>query len=210
MSLDEIKKFKEGFNSMIYGVKGKVTGKKPGHLFIDNGSGIIVDIITPVSYFSDFSPGDQVFFYTVIKIKDEDPFIYGFSTENEKDFFLKMISISGIGKKTALLVMSAFSISEFSMLVENTDVVKLSSIPGIGKKTAERIIFELSGKLNFDSEEVNENTKLKNDLISALTNLGYNSKKVKDAVNDVLKSEASESETFETLFKTIIKRVSGI
>lgn len=195
---------------MIYAVMGKIAGKKPGHIFVDNGSGIIVDVITPVAYFSDLSLEDKVFFYTVIKIKDEDPYIYGFRTENEKDFFLKMISISGIGIKTALLVMSAFSIGEFSLLIENTDVTKLSSIPGIGRKTAERIIFELSGKLNFENEEVDENSKLKNDLISSLTNLGYPLKKVKDAVNEVLKTGVSDEETFETLFKTIIKRVSGI
>ncbi|MEN8152694.1 MAG: Holliday junction branch migration protein RuvA [Acidobacteriota bacterium] len=195
---------------MIYGINGKVTGKKPGHFFVDIGSGVIIDIITPISYFSDISLEDKVFFYTITKIKDEDIFLYGFKTEKEKEFFLKMISISGIGKKTALLVMSSFSLSEFFLLVENTDVTKLSSIPGLGKKTSERIIFELSGKLNFETEEADENSRLKNDLISALTNLGYPSKKVKDIVNEVVKQDISNEDTFESLFKTVIKKVSGI
>lgn len=194
---------------MIFAVNGKVADKSPGHLFIDTGNGIIMDIFTPLSYFSTIKTDETIILYTVVKIKDEDPQIYGFLSEKEKEFFLKMISISGIGSKTALLIISAFSIKEFVIMLENSDVTKLSSIPGIGKKTAQRIILELSGKIRFDDDEISEDTKIRNDLVSALVNLGYPQRGVKSAVEDVLREDNTE-QSFELLFRLILKKISNM
>ncbi len=194
---------------MIYALKGKVVNKIPGHIFLDQGNGILYDIFTPLSYFSTIGKDESILLYTVMKIKDEDPQIFGFLSEKEKEFFLKMISISGIGSKTALLIISAFTIREFVIALENSDVLKLNSIPGIGKKTAQRIILELSGKIIFDDEEMSDDTKLKTDLISALVNLGYPQRGVKTAVEEVLKEDVPDH-SFETLFKLVLKRISKV
>ncbi|MEN8223461.1 MAG: Holliday junction branch migration protein RuvA [Acidobacteriota bacterium] len=194
---------------MIYALKGKVVNKMPGHIYLDTGNGILYDIFTPLSYFSSIGKDENILLYTVMKIKDEDPQIFGFQSEKEKEFFLKMISISGIGSKTALLIISSFTIKEFVIALENSDVLKLSSIPGIGKKTAQRIILELSGKIIFDDEDMNEGAKVKNDLISALVNLGYPHRGVKTAVEEVLKEDVPDK-SFESLFKLILKRISKV
>jgi len=194
---------------MIYLLKGRVSGKIPGHIYLDIGNGIVCDVFTPLSYFSSMDKNETVELYTVMKIKDEDPQVYGFLTLGEKEFFLKMISISGIGAKTALLIISAFSIKDFVLALEGSDVSKLSSIPGIGKKTAQRIILELSGKIRFDEEEVSGDVKLKNDLISALVNLGYPQRGVKSAVEEVLKGDHPD-QSFETLFKLTLKNISNV
>ncbi len=194
---------------MIFAVKGQVINKIPGHLFIDPGNGIILDIFVPLSYFSSVKTDEIIVLFTVVKIKDEDPQLFGFLSEKEKEFFLKMISISGIGSKTALLIISAFSIREFVIMLESSDVVKLSSIPGIGKKTAQRIILELSGKIRFDEDEISEGTKIKNDLISALVNLGYPQRGVKSAVEEVLRGDPPEK-SFESLFRLILKKISSM
>lgn len=194
---------------MLYGIKGKVTGKLPGHIFVDSGNGYIFDISTPASYYFDLSEGDEVFFHTVLKVKDEDLHLYGFLNKDQKDFFLKMISVSGIGSKTALLLISSFSPEEFITLLDSSDVEKLSSIPGIGKKTAQRVILELSGKLSFDSYDHSADGKLKNDLISALTNLGFSLKNSRESVNEILK-EHKEEISFEKLFRFVLKKASNL
>jgi len=194
---------------MIYALKGKVINKIPGHIFLDTGNGVLYDIFTPLSYFSSIGIEKNILLYTVMKIKDEDPQIFGFLSEKEKEFFLKMISISGIGSKTALLIISAFTIRDFVVALENSDVLKLSSIPGIGKKTAQRIILELSGKIIFDDEDMSEETKLKNDLISALVNLGYPQRGVKTAVDEVLREDVPD-QSFEKMFRLILKRISKV
>lgn len=194
---------------MIFAVNGKVTNKIPGHIFLDTGNGIILDVFTPLSYFSNIKKDEEIILYTIVKIKDEDPQMYGFLSEKEKEFFLKMISISGIGSKTALLIISAFSINEFVVMLENSDVTRLSSIPGIGKKTAQRIILELSGKIRFEDDEISEESKVKNDLVSALVNLGYPHKGVKSAVEDILREDPPD-QSFESLFRLILKKISSI
>ena len=194
---------------MIFAVNGKVVKKIPGHIFLDTGNGFVLDIFTPVSYFSSIKTDETIVLYTIMKIKDEDPQIYGFLSEKEKEFFLKMISISGIGSKTALLIISAFSINEFVIMLENSDVTRLSSIPGIGKKTAQRIILELSGKIRFEDDETSQESKVKNDLISALVNLGYPHKGVKSVVEDILREDPPD-QSFESLFKIILKKISNL
>ena len=194
---------------MIFSVRGKIASKYPGHTIVEISAGLILDILTPVSYYSSLKKDEGVNFFTVMKIKDEDPQIYGFLSVREKEFFLKMISISGVGSKTALMIISAFSINEFVKMIEDSDVMKLSSIPGIGKKTAQRIILELTGKIRFEDDESPEDNHLKNDLISALVNLGYNQRNVKSTVEAVMK-ESSGDQTFESLFKLVLKKISTL
>ncbi len=194
---------------MIYSIKGRISKKIPGHTIIDTGNGITFDVMTPLSYFSSLGIDETIILFVVLKVKDDDPQIFGFITEKEKEFFLKMISISGIGSKTALLIISAFSIKEFVIMLDSSDVLKLSSIPGIGKKTAQRIILELSGKISFDEDGTSNEVKLKGDLISALVNLGYPQKGTKQAVESVMREDHSD-QSFEYLFKLILKKVSGV
>ena len=194
---------------MLYGVRGKITGKQPGHILLDTGSGYIFDINTPASYYFELSEGDEVFFFTVVKIKDEDINLFGFLNKDQKNFFLKMISVSGIGTKTALLLISSFSPQEFLSVIESGDIDKLSSIPGIGKKTAQRVVLELTGKLSFESIEESVDFRLKNELISALINLGFSAKNAKESVTKVLK-ENNDEKTFEKLFRLVLKDASNL
>ncbi len=194
---------------MVYGIKGKIIQKLPGHIYLDTGSGFIFDLNTPASYYFDLNEGDETFFYTVLKIKDEDVFLYAFLKKDQKDFFLKMISVSGIGSKTALLLISSFSPEEFLMLIENSDVDRLCSIPGIGKKTAQRVILELTGKLSFESLEESSDHRVRDELVSALTNLGFSAKIARTSVNEILKSNVDEH-SFENLFKLVLKKASNL
>ena len=193
---------------MISAIKGNVFDISPGEVHIDIGNGLIVKVLCPVSTYSNIKAKDQVLLYTVLRQKDEEFFLYGFLSKKEKMLFKKMTSISGIGGKTALCFISAFSIDEFIQAVEKSDVLKLSSVPGIGKKTAQRIILELTGKIDFKEYEiVDKKLKLKEDLVSGLVNLGYPLKPIREFVNKTLK-ENPEENSFGILFKLVLKKIS--
>jgi Holliday junction DNA helicase RuvA len=135
--------------------------------------------------------------------------LYGFSNRKERILFEKLIAISGVGGKTALSFISAFSTDELVEAVNNGDTVKISSIPGIGKKTAQRIILELTGKLELEDNQVSERVQLKDDLISGLVNLGYPVKSITNLVSSAIK-EHPEIDSFEEWFKLLLKKISKL
>jgi Holliday junction DNA helicase RuvA len=192
---------------MISAIRGTILDITPGDIHIDTGSGFILRVLYPVSHYSQLKAEKEVLLYTVLKIKDEDVVLYGFLNRKEKASFEKLLSVSGVGGKTALSLLSAFSTNELVQAIDNSDLGKLSSIPGIGKKTAGRIILELTGKLELGEEQPAETVTLRDDLVSALVNLGYPAKNVREYVNKVLK-ENPEATSFELLFKAVLKKVA--
>ncbi len=194
---------------MISALKGIVRKREPGKIFLQTGENYFFEINTPASYYFDISDDEEVLLYTVVRIKDEEIRLYGFLNSDQKNFFLKMISVSGIGAKTALLMISSFSPEEFLEVLEGSDVEKLSSIPGIGKKTAQRVILELSGKLSVGSLTEGGDSGIKNELISALINLGFSSQKARHNVSEILKEKRGEV-SFEKLFRLVLKKASNI
>jgi len=192
---------------VIGGIEGIVVLKEPGKVLVKTESGIYYDLFVPVSDFSKIVFNEKIFFYTVLKIKDDDAFLFGFLEKERKELFEQLITVSGVGPKTALSCVSTYSVSEIVDAIESGDVSKISSIPGIGKKTAQRIIVDLSGKLVFEGDEaVGEMIKLKDDVISGLINLGYSSKSVKSAVDYIVKHN-NDINDFEELFKLSLKRL---
>ncbi len=194
---------------MISGLKGKILEIIPGELHLSVESGMVFKILFPVSNYTQIKEMAEPFLYTVMKIKDEDIFLYGFTNQREKALFEKLISISGIGGKTALSFISAFSITELISAIDNGDIRKISSIPGVGKKTAQRVILELTGKLEFSEDQKDETVQLREDLVSGLVNLGYSQRQVNELVNRTLRDNPDQK-TFEDLFKSLLKKISRL
>ncbi|UCH93195.1 MAG: Holliday junction branch migration protein RuvA [Candidatus Aminicenantes bacterium] len=194
---------------MISAIKGRVFAITPGEVHIETGSGAIYHVLIPVSNYSKLKDEKEVLLHTVLRVKDDQMILYGFLTLKEKFFFQKFTSISGVGGKTALSLISAFSTNELVEAINNGDIARISSIPGIGKKTAQRVILELTGKLELEEEQVEETVQLRDDLISGLVNLGYPAKGVKEVVNKTLKEHA-QSNSFEELFKLALKKISKL
>lgn len=192
---------------MIAAVRGRITASTPGRVCIETQSGFSVGVLVPVSGFSALQPGKEILLYTVLKIKDEDIVLYGFLDPGERRLFEKLIGVSGVGGKIAMSCISAFSDSEMAAAIEGGDVDKISSIPGIGKKTAQRIVLELTGKLEREKEAVDERVRLKEDIVSGLVNLGYPAKQVKEAANRAFK-EHPETVSFEEMFKLLLRKIN--
>ena len=191
---------------MIAAVRGKVVASVPGRISLDIGTGIVLQLLVPVSAYPQLPLRQNAELHTVLKIKDEDVFIYGFLQPREKALFEKLISVSGIGPKIAMSCISAIGTDEWIAAIAAADVTRISSIPGIGKKTAQRLVLELTGKLGLESDTPDADAPLRSDLASGLVNLGYPLKGAREAVSRVLQ-ENSPAAGFEELFKLAMKKM---
>jgi Holliday junction DNA helicase RuvA len=191
---------------MIAAVRGKIFQLNPGRVAVDTGSGLVLQVLVPVSSFQHLRQHQDVLLHTVLKIKDEDVVVYGFLTLEEKALFEKLVAVSGIGGKTAMACVSAMAPAEWQAAIAAADVAGISSIPGIGKKTAQRIILELTGKLGVEKEAPEALSRLGADLVSGLVNLGTAPKSAREIVARVLKENPGRGD-FEELFKIMLKKV---
>ncbi len=189
---------------MIFSVEGKLEYKEYDNVVL-NLNGISFEIKIPLRTFFNLPEiGTSLKLFTVLINNSENNFeIYGFETLEEKNLFLKLIKIMGIGPKTTLNLFSKMEYSEIVKAIEENDADKLSSIPGIGKKTAGRIILELSGKL-IKKEERAEKFE---DVILALQSLGYKKREAEKIVGTVIKDLENEDNP-EIVLKESLKRLA--
>jgi len=195
---------------MIAYLKGNMIQKSPNQVILDIG-GVGYRAWIPLSTYlklGDLNETAELFIYT--HVTDNSLSLYGFSTEDEREIFLKLINISGIGPKLALNILSGIEVSDLEDAIRRSDVVRLSLIPGIGKKTALRIALELQEKLE-EKEKVLavKGFQEKEDLISALMNLGFKRKEVERIVEETIKTFSPEA-GFEKLLRESLKGMAKV
>lgn len=192
---------------MIGYLKGIIIKSKPTQLLLDvNGVGYAVNI--SINTFDKVSQKKGVTLFIHTSVKEDSITLYGFYTEYEKEMFELLISVSGIGPKLAVSVLSGIEAGELKEAIGIGDVSRIVAIPGIGRKTAERLILELKGKVSTISEitEVPGDKGIKNEAISALTTLGYNFATAEKAVREILSSLPDV--TLEELIKKSLSRIN--
>ncbi|MDD8020828.1 MAG: Holliday junction branch migration protein RuvA [Acidobacteriota bacterium] len=195
---------------MISYIKGKILKKKPGEVVIE-ANGLGYSLLIPLStYFKLGETGSSAELLAYTHLTENALLLFGFYSQGEKDIFLKLISISGIGPKLALNVLSGIQTSELEEAVKNTNVTRLSMVPGIGQKTALRIIMELSDKLEKKEKVLSKRgSKEREDLVSTLVNLGFRRKEADEVVDQTLSSLGRET-GFDQLLRECLKRMSKI
>ncbi len=159
---------------MIASIKGNLTFKSPNHIIIDVG-GIGYQVFVPLSsYYSLPEVGNPLRMNIHTYLKEDAIQLYGFLTKEEKDIFLYLIGITGIGPRLAINILSGISTYDLVKAISEGNLVALNAIPGVGKKTAERLILELREKIGAiqDSGLKPQDSKYE-DALSALVNLGY-------------------------------------
>lgn len=159
----------------MYGyIKGVITKITPKNITIENnGIGYLLIVSNPYNF--SLNQEYQVFVYQYVREDTLD--LYGFMSEDEKDLFLKLISVSGIGPKSALSILASGTVKEIVHAIESRNDAYLRKFPGIGAKASQQIILDLQGKINLVEEISFTNTKLE-DVEQALLALGYNKKEV--------------------------------
>ncbi len=165
---------------MIAQLRGAIVEKQPSRLIVEAG-GVGYDVQVPLSTFYVLGePGTPVTLRIHTHVREDVIALYGFATSLEQSLFERLISISGIGPKLALAVLSGIEPAELIKAIRLQDVARLTAIPGIGKKTAERIGLELKDRLPASLQGTGHGAapaepadQLRDDLLSALLNLGY-------------------------------------
>jgi len=198
---------------MIGYLKGTLIEKKPNSVLLDvHGVGYQINI--PVSSFYDLPDvGNDLALYIYTHVREDILALYGFRTTREKQLFEKLISVSGIGPKMGIAFLSGMTVSELVPTIQRQDIAKLSTIPGVGRKTAERVVLELREQLPAVLEEVSPQKHptekpMREDLISALVNLGYHRNLAERAVKRAMEDMKPDT-TFETLLKNSLSVVSS-
>lgn len=182
-------------------IKGKLTQLFPTHVVVDvNGVGY--EIQTPNSYRFQKYLDKEVQIFTSLIVREDAQLLYGFINEEEKDMFLSLIKVTGIGPKSALAILATSTPNEVKQAIENENDTYLTKFPGIGKKTARQIVLDLKGKVQITEEntdtllnvmnESNANESMIKEAMLALEALGY-SKRELSKVEKVLKQSNMES-----------------
>lgn len=195
---------------MIAYLRGTLIRKEPNRVIIEaNGVGYSAAI--PISTFTRL--GDvrtEVELHIHTHLTDDSIVLFGFATDEEKNMFLKLTQISGIGPKLAISILSGISVDDLEEAVRTSDISRLTLVPGIGKKTALRLAMELADK--FEKKErvlAAKDAPERSDLISALQNMGFRLKEVERIVDESLASDKKDA-GFDKLLRECLQRLARI
>lgn len=196
---------------MIAQLAGTLAYKSPEHLVIDvQGVGYQV-LVSLNSFYRLPEPGDPVRLIIHTHVREDALQLYGFIDREEKELFLLLTSVTGIGPRLALNILSGTPTNELLDALEAGDLVRLVAIPGVGKKTAERLVLELRDKIKLvrsarTAAGGQAVTGLEGEAISALVNLGYRRNEAERAVKAACAGGASD---LEAVIRTALKRVAA-
>ena len=169
-------------------IKGQLTQLFPTHVVIETTSGIGYEIQTPNSYRFQKYLEKEVQIYTSLIVREDAQLLYGFINEEEKEMFLSLIKVTGIGPKSALAILASSTPHEVKLAIENENDAYLTQFPGIGKKTARQIVLDLKGKVTITEENSddllqtqvngNEQNQIISEALLALQALGYSKREL--------------------------------
>jgi Holliday junction DNA helicase RuvA len=196
---------------VIAHLRGKILDKQPNRIVVDV-SGIGYDVAVPLSTFYGLGDvGADIALRVHTHVREDVLSLYGFATRLEQELFERLISVSGIGPKVALAVLSGIEPPELLRAIERSDLARLTAIPGVGKKTSERIVLELKDRLPPTELAVPASAggatpALKDDVLSALINLGYHRPLAEKAVETAVR--ATPDGDFERTLKQALRELA--
>jgi Holliday junction DNA helicase RuvA len=195
---------------MIAHLRGKLLAKRPNQAIVETG-GVGYDVTISVPTFSDLPAlGTEVSLHIHTHVREDLIALYGFLRPSEKLLFEKLITVSGIGPKLAITILSGMPADEMVRAIRGNDITRLTRIPGIGKKTAERMVLELRDKLPEPGPSsvpaAPPMNATEEDVLSALVNLGYQRPAAEKALAVVTKSGKAAS--FDAMFRDALAALS--
>ena len=198
---------------MIYQLSGNLISKHKDFVVIKVG-GFGIKVATTSNTVNSIKLNEEIQLYTYLHVREDALDLYGFHSTLEREIFLLLIGISGIGPKLGVTILSGILPDELKEKVITGDIGALTSIPGVGAKTAKRIIIELKDKfIKIEDENLgfndDLNPKLYDDALNALASLGYNSQQSKKALVQIFQSKDGQSHTIENIIKTALKHLNG-
>lgn len=199
---------------MIGMLRGRLIEKQPHRVLIDVG-GVGYDVAVPLStFYTTGDPGTEITLRVHTHVREDQIALFGFATPPELAMFERLIAVSGVGPKLALSVLSGMDSRELAAAIQRGDVARLTRIPGVGRKTAERLVVELRDRLPAaftaaqDAPSGDGAPGLRDDVVSALANLGYHRQSI-DKVLDRLLAD-TESPTFEQVLRAALRELARV
>jgi len=191
-------------------IQGKLAEINPAYAVIDtHGVGYLLHI--SVNTYGRIGKAENCKLYTHLVVREDAQLLYGFADETERGMFRQLISVSGIGPNTAILILSSLTPDELSIAITSSQVDVLKAVKGIGAKTAQRVIVDLKDKLDSSDPALQKlgilhNTK-KEEALSGLVVLGFNKKIAERALDKIIRTEESGTDplTVEQLIKEALK-----
>jgi holliday junction DNA helicase RuvA len=196
--------------SLINYIKGRVISKNPAFIIIE-ANGIGYGMYVSVQTYSKVADSEQVqLFIESVYVRDDNPKYYGFFDDEERDLFRKLISVSGVGGSSALLMLSSMSAGEIAGAINTANVALLKSIKGIGDKTAQRIVVDLKGKMGKHEGGITQilstsYNKNKDEALMALVTLGFPKTAAEKAIEKAVRQQGISTENVEILIKAALK-----
>ena len=198
---------------MIYQVSGNLIAKHKDFVVIEV-SGIGFKITSTTNTINTIKREQKILLHTYLHVREDALDLYGFHSTLEREVFLLLIGISGIGPKLAITILSGILPDELKDKIISGDIASLTSIPGVGTKTAKRIIVELKdkftkiekGSLGFSDKL---NSKLYDDALNALLSLGYSSQQSKQVLDHIANGKDDNKRNIETIIKAALKRLNA-
>jgi Holliday junction DNA helicase RuvA len=193
---------------MIAQIKGRLIEKTPTYVIIDCG-GVGYQLNVSLNTFSKIGDTELCMLYTHFVVREDAQLLYGFKEKSERELFRQLISVSGVGSSTAMVILSSLSPSETKQAILSGDVSTLKGVKGIGAKTAERIIIDLRDKIakvdGVDTILSSSNNTIKEEALSALIMLGFSKKPAESALTKILST--GEDFSVEELIKRTLKHL---
>lgn len=189
---------------MITHLNGRLVEKTPTYIVVEcNGVGYEVKI--SLNTYSAIGSDEAIKIFTQFVVREDAQILYGFSEKEEREMFNFLVSVSGIGPSTAMIMLSSLNPSEIAHAITSEDVKTIQSVKGIGAKTAQRVIIDLKDKmLKFEVSDDNfttSNNTIRFDALTALVSLGFDKK----AAEKALKKVFADQETVELLIKDALR-----
>lgn len=191
---------------MIHYIKGEITFKSPTYIIVETG-GIGYKVFVSLNTYAQIEKLERVKILTHFLVKEDSQTLYGFAEDAERQLFVQLLSVSGVGPSTTQVMLSSMTADEIKSAIVGEDVNAFKKVKGVGPKTAKRIILDLKDKILKDGGDVPtlnlaspvDNT-MRNEALMALVNLGFSKIPVQKALNKILK-ERKDIETTEQLIR---------
>jgi Holliday junction DNA helicase RuvA len=193
---------------MIAHLRGRLISKHPNQAIVE-AAGVGYDVTITIPTFSDLPAiGSEVGLHIHTHVREDALALYGFLRSEEKQLFEKLITVSGIGPKLAITILSGMATNDMVGAIRSNDYARLTKVPGVGKKTAERMCVELRDKLEGfgEAQPMKTLSGIEEDVISALTNLGYQRALAEKAVERAVASTGREN--FDAVFRAALGGLS--
>lgn len=198
---------------MIGSIKGKITLLTKEYCLLEN-NGIGYRVFMPVSNLAQLTLGQEIYAYIYTNVREDAILLYGFLSQNYYKLFLELTSVSGVGPKVALNILSQAKPDSFYLAIQNRDIKTLSTLPGVGKKTAERLILELKDKIEISSNKIEADNVINEsdagtctrEAVEALKSLGYTAGEIYPILKTI--DNCAELST-EDIIKRALKQMAG-